>query len=86
MSVCKNTPPCKARHFCHCATLAAAGWCKECKTECGLIEEPLEFPELVTCPMCNSRVGCICQLLVDTGYCPTCLTYQKGEACETCKK
>lgn len=84
---CKNTPPCNARHFCYCATLAAAGWCKECKTVCDYVEELLfELPIIVRCSICDSKVGCVCQLLVDTGYCPTCLTYQNDCVCKALKK
>jgi hypothetical protein len=76
---------CRARYFCHCATLEAAGWCRKCKiVDCSCpkiyVFEPicaeclaLEKSTHNSCKKCESPYECVCELLIENGNCPICL-------------
>jgi len=58
---CKRQPPCKARRFCHCAVLEAAGWCRVCRsTDCRCGER--DWDDFLYCDRCEGRFACFCGL------------------------
>ena len=76
---------CRARFFCHCSTLEAAGWCRKCKVlDCSCpkicVFEPICVECLAlekcthnSCKKCESPYECVCELLIENGNCPTCM-------------
>ena len=78
---------CRARYFCHCATLDAAGWCRKCKIiDCPCPKKTHDVFEPIcvecekatgtgynSCKKCESPYECVCELLIENGNCPTCM-------------
>ena len=79
---------CRARYFCHCATMEAIGWCWTCKVldcpcpkkgvfdpicaECIALEKNAQS-DYAKCKKCESPYECVCELLIEYGNCPTCM-------------
>ena len=66
---------CRARYFCHCSTLQAAGWCLSCKA--------LECPcPKMKCDRCI--VECLCDVFEP--ICMECIALESAKiSCEKCE-